>query len=68
MAFLLMTKLVPELHKPRPDSDVLAWLQAVDETNLHLASVTAIEIQAGIEMSRKLDARKAKEAGHGYQR
>jgi len=30
---------------------VLAWLQSVDDAELHLASVTLREIQAGIEQA-----------------
>jgi hypothetical protein len=35
---------------------VLAWLQAVDNANLQLASVSLGEIQAGIEITREQDA------------
>jgi predicted nucleic acid-binding protein len=38
---------------------VLAWLQAVDNANLQLASVSLGEIQAGIEITREQDAAKA---------
>lgn len=61
MAFLLDTNVVSELRRPRPHRGVLAWLQAVDDADLHLASVTVGEIQAGIELSREQDARKAEE-------
>ena len=37
------------------------WLATVDDADLHLASVTVGEIQAGIELSREQDARKAEE-------
>ena len=59
MAFLLDTNVVSELRRPRPHGGVLDWLQSVDAADLHLASVTIGEIQAGIELSREQDATKA---------
>jgi len=61
LAFLLDTNVVSELRRPRPHGGVLAWLQSVDAADLHLASVTIGEIQAGIELSREQDATKAAE-------
>jgi predicted nucleic acid-binding protein len=46
---------VSELRKPRPHGAVLAWLQSSNDADLHLASVTLGEIQAGIEIERWLD-------------
>jgi len=59
MAFLLDTNVVSELRRPRPHGAVLAWLQSVDDADLHLASVTLGEIQAGIERTRDQDPAKA---------
>ena len=59
MAFLLDTNVVSELRRPRPHGAVLAWLQSVDDADLHLASVTLGEIQAGIERTREQDPDKA---------
>jgi len=61
MAFLLDTNVVSELRKPRPHGAVLAWLLSVDDADLHLASVTLGEIQAGIERTREQDPSKASE-------
>lgn len=61
MAFLLDTNVVSELRRPRPHGAVLAWLQSVDDADLHLASVTLGEIQAGIERTREHDPAKASE-------
>jgi len=61
MAFLLDTNVVSELRKRRPHGAVLAWLQSVDDADLHLASVTLGEIQAGIERTREQDPAKASE-------
>jgi predicted nucleic acid-binding protein len=57
--YLLDTNVIFELRKPRPHGAVLAWLQAVDNANLQLASVSLGEIQAGIEITREQDAAKA---------
>ena len=54
--YLLDTKVIFELRKPRPHGAVLAWLQAVDNANLQLASVSLGEIQAGIEITREQSA------------
>ena len=61
MAFLLDTNVVSELRKPRPHGAVLAWLQEVSDADLHLASVTIGEIQAGVELTREQDPAKAAE-------
>ena len=59
--YLLDTNVVSELRKPKPHGAVLAWLQGVDDTLLHLSAVTIGEIQAGIELTREQDAAKARE-------
>ena len=61
MAFLLDTNVVSELRRPRPHGSVLAWLEGVVDADLHLASVTIGEIQAGIERTREQDQTKADE-------
>ena len=61
MPFLLDTNVVSELRKPRPHGAVLAWLQGVSDADLHLASVTIGEIQAGVELTREQDPTKAAE-------
>ena len=61
MAFLLDTNVVSELRKPRSHGAVLAWLQEVSDADLHLASVTIGEIQAGVELTREQDPAKAAE-------
>lgn len=59
--YLLDTNVVSELRKPRPHGAVLAWLQGVDDTQLHLSAVTIGDIQAGVESTRQQDAAKAQE-------
>lgn len=59
--YLLDTNVVSELRKPRPHGAVLAWLQSIDDSDLHLSAVTLGEIQAGIELTRDQNASKAAE-------
>jgi toxin FitB len=59
--YLLDTNVVSELRKPKPHGAVLAWLNSVDDDELHLAALTLGEIQAGIESTREQDADKAAE-------
>lgn len=59
--YLLDTNIVSELRKPRPHGGVLAWLQGVEDADLHLSAVTLGEIQAGIELTREQDRTKAAE-------
>lgn len=59
--YLLDTNIVSELRKPRPHPKVIAWLQDVEDPDLHLSAVTMGEIQAGIEVTRAQDRSKAAE-------
>jgi toxin FitB len=59
--YLLDTNVVSELRKPKPHGAVLAWLEELEEAQLHLSSVTIGEIQSGIEITRDQDAAKASE-------
>jgi toxin FitB len=59
--YLLDTNVVSELRKPKPHGAVLAWMAAVDDSALYLSAVTLGEIQAGIEITRSQDERKAQE-------
>ncbi|MCP4563839.1 MAG: type II toxin-antitoxin system VapC family toxin [Bosea sp.] len=59
--YLLDTNVVSELRRLRPHGAVLAWLEGVADTDLHLSAVTIGEIQAGIEMTREQDVAKAAE-------
>jgi predicted nucleic acid-binding protein len=57
----LDTNVVSELRRPRPHGGVVAWLQSLDDAQLHVSAVTLGEIQAGIELTRQQDPRKAQE-------
>ncbi len=59
--YLLDTNVVSELRKPKPHGAVLAWFEAIADTQLHLSAVTVGEIQLGIELTREQDEAKALE-------
>jgi toxin FitB len=58
---LLDTNIVSELRRVRPHGAVVAWLEAQDDSTLHLSAVTLGEIQAGIEITRGQDPARAAE-------
>lgn len=57
--YLLDTNVVSELRRPRPHGAVLRWMAEVPADQLLLSAVTVGEIQAGIEITREQDRRKA---------
>ena len=59
--YLLDTNVVSELRKSKPHGAVLAWFEAIEDTQLHLSAVTIGEIQAGIELTRVQNEAKALE-------
>src|SRR5438128_12274848 len=59
--YLLDTNVVSELRRPRPHGGVVAWLQSIDDRDLHVSAVTLGEIQVGVEMTREQDEQKAAE-------
>ena len=59
--YLLDTNVISELRRNRPHGAVVAWLQGVDDEDLHLSAVTLGELQAGVEITRGRDADKAAE-------
>ena len=59
--YLLDTNVVSELRRVRPHGAVLAWLESVDDKDLHLSAVTIGELQAGVETTREQDRDKAAE-------
>jgi predicted nucleic acid-binding protein len=59
--YLLDTNVVSELRRAKPHGAVVAWLEGVEDADLHLSAVTLDEIQAGVEMTRAQDAAKALE-------
>jgi toxin FitB len=59
--YLLDTNVVSELRRVRPHGAVRAWLQDVQDDDLHVSAATIGEIQSGIEITREQDPAKAAE-------
>jgi predicted nucleic acid-binding protein len=59
--YLLDTNVVSELRKPRPHGAVLAWIDGTADEDLHISAVTLGELQAGVEITRERDPKKASE-------
>lgn len=59
--YLLDTNVVSELRRPRPNPEVVHWVEGLAEDQMFLSAVTIGEIQAGIEMIRARDREKADE-------
>jgi len=62
--YLLDTNIVSELRRQKPHGTVIAWLKSVEDADLYLSAVTLAEIQAGIELTRDQDRKRAKELEH----
>ncbi len=58
--FLLDTNVVSELRRPRPDTGVVDWIDAVRSSDLRLSVLTVGEITQGIERLALRDVRQAK--------
>lgn len=48
--FLLDTNVISELIKPRPETNVTAWIEGTDESLLYLSVLTLGEIRRGISV------------------
>jgi len=59
--YLLDTNVVSEVRKLRPHPAVIAWLSGQHAEQLLIAAVTAAELQAGLERTRRQDQDKAAE-------
>lgn len=59
--YLLATNVVSELRKIKPHGAVVAWLEALRVEQIFLSAVTMGELQAGVELTRRQDAAKARE-------
>jgi predicted nucleic acid-binding protein len=57
--FLLDTNIISELRKPKPHGAVLEWYKNIPEEDLYISAVSIGEIQAGIEITREQDKKKA---------
>ena len=59
--YLLDTNVVSELRKNKPHQAVVEWIEIIPDESLFISAVTIGEIQAGIDITRRRDAAKARE-------
>jgi predicted nucleic acid-binding protein len=59
--YLLDTNIVSELRKRKPHGAVLAWMDTLRPEQIFLSAVTIGDLQAGAELTRKIDPAKAAE-------
>ena len=52
MKYLLDTCVISEIIKPKPDKNVISWVQDQDESCLYLSVLTFGEIEKGIEKAQ----------------
>ena len=64
MSYLLDTNVVSETRKRTPDTNVLAWFDAVDHRDLFVSVLTIGEMIMGIERRRRADPRAADALAH----
>jgi len=57
--YLLDTNIISELRRSKPHGAVLQWYKNIAEEDLFISAVTIGEIQAGIELTRTQDKKKA---------
>jgi predicted nucleic acid-binding protein len=57
--YLLDTNIISELRKPKPHGAVVAWTATLREEQIFVSAVTIGELQAGIELTRRNDPKKA---------
>jgi len=57
--YLLDTNIISELRKPKPHGAVLEWYGSISDEDLYISAVSIGEIQAGIELTRDQDSKKA---------
>jgi toxin FitB len=59
--YLLDTDIVSELRRPRRDKNVVAWTESITPSDLFISTVTAFEIEFGIEQQRRDDPQFARD-------
>jgi hypothetical protein len=57
--YLLDTNIISEIHKPKPHGGVLAWFDSLRDDEVCFSAVTLLELQEGIERTRRQDVAKA---------
>jgi len=53
--YLLDTDVLSELRRPKRDGNVVAWIEPITPTDIFVSTVTAFEIEFGIERQRRDD-------------
>jgi predicted nucleic acid-binding protein len=59
ITYLLDTNIISEIHKPKPHGAVVAWFDSLRDEQVRLSAVTILELQEGVERTRRQDAAKA---------
>ena len=59
--YLLDTNVVSEFRRTKPHGAVVAWMRTLLPEQVFLSAVTIGELQAGVELTRKINAAKAAE-------
>lgn len=59
--YLLDTNVISEFRRTKPHGAVVAWMRTLLPEQVFLSAVTIGELQAGVELTRKIDATKAAE-------
>lgn len=54
MKYLLDTCVISEIIRPKPNENVIAWMQSQSEDNLYLSVLTFAEIEKGIKKAPDL--------------
>jgi toxin FitB len=57
--YLLDTKIIPELRRPRPHAGLVAWLSVAAPDQVFISAVTLGELPAGVENVKQQDTGKA---------
>jgi predicted nucleic acid-binding protein len=65
MNFILDTNVICELTKTKPNSQVIHWINSIDETRLFLSVITLGEIQKGIKKISNNEI-KSRKLAHWY--
>ncbi len=58
MKYLLDTCVISEIIRPRPDSNVMSWLQSQNESDLYISVLTFGEIEKRIEKATNITRKK----------
>ncbi|WP_036279122.1 type II toxin-antitoxin system VapC family toxin [Methylocystis sp. ATCC 49242] len=62
MSFLIDTNVISEVTRPKPNSDVIAFLHEVDEDRLFMSVITIGELRRGVALKAEGKARSALDA------